>query len=95
MKTLAITASLLLASTILMGANYGKMSTDELLNLRGTPKTMEERHQLHNELQKRYEHMSQEQKQRFDSRPGNRKGGGMGTGRGMGGGQGMGGGRGR
>jgi len=71
MKSLKIAAvAMLLGSMSLFGANYGSMSTDELLDLRGTPKTQQERNELHNELQNRYKTMSQEQKQRFNSKPG-------------------------
>lgn len=71
MKSLKITAvAILLGSISLFGANYGSMSTDELLDLRGTPKTQQERNELHNELQNRYQTMSQEQKERFNSKPG-------------------------
>ncbi|MDH4944839.1 hypothetical protein [Sulfurimonas sp. C5] len=110
MKSLKIAAvAMLLGSMSLFGANYGSMSTDELLDLRGTPKTQQERNELHNELQNRYKTMSQEQKQRFNSKPGKGMGqkpmpkkGGMGQGMGkcqgmkqggMGQGQGMGKGR--
>lgn len=65
-----IAVAMLFGSMSLFGANYGSMSTDELLDLRGTPKTQQERNELHNELQNRYQTMSEEQKQRFNSRPG-------------------------
>ncbi|MFT7860453.1 MAG: hypothetical protein ABXS93_05915, partial [Sulfurimonas sp.] len=76
-----IAAAMLLGSMSLFGANYGSMSTDELLNLRGTPKTQQERNALHNELQNRYQNMTQEQKKRFNTRPG--KGMGQSQGKGM------------
>ncbi len=104
MKSFKIAAvTILLGSMSLFGANYGSMSTDELLDLRGTPKTQQERNELHNELQNRYQTMSQEQKQRFNSKPGKgmgqkpmpKKGMGkcQGMKKGMGQGQGMGKGR--
>ena len=93
MKKITIVAVAMLTSAITAwGADYAGMSTDELLNQRGVSKTQEERQALHKELTKRYEHMNQEQKREFDSRPG--KGmqgqGGMGYGKGPGGGMGMG-----
>ncbi|MBN2816322.1 MAG: hypothetical protein JXQ67_06530 [Campylobacterales bacterium] len=100
MKNLKVIAiAMLFTSMSLFAANYGSMSTDELLNLRGTPKTQQERNALHNELQNRYQTMSQEQKQRFNSKPGKGMGQqtsskgmgqGQGMGKGMGQGQGMG-----
>lgn len=94
MKRMALLC--VLAAALAYGADFSGKSTDELLGMRGTMKTVEERHQLHNELQHRYETMTQEQKRRFESRPANRQGMGPGNGMGSGGGMGsgMGGGRG-
>lgn len=94
MKTVTLLLGAALAATMAFGADFSKKSTDELLGMRGTMNTMEERQQLHNELQHRYETMTQEQKQRFESRPANRKGMGKGMGPGNGMGPGMGGGKG-
>lgn len=90
-----VAAATLLCSMSLFGANYGNMSTDELLDLRGTPKTQQERNELHNELQNRYQTMSQEQRERFNTKPGKGQGMGkcQGMKKGMGQGQGMGKGR--
>lgn len=96
MKSIKLIAvSMLFGVMSLYGANYGSMSTDELLDLRGTPKTQQERNALHNELQNRYQNMTQEQQQRFTTKPGKGMGQGMGKGmkKGMGQGQGMGKGR--
>lgn len=93
---LVAAAAALLVSVSLFGGEYEKMSTDELLNLRGTPKTQQERNELHKELQNRYQTMTQEQKERFDAKPGKGQGmkqgmgQGQGMGKGMGQGQGMG-----
>ena len=94
MKSFKLVAiAILFGSVSLFAANYGSMSTDELLDLRGTPKTQQERNELHNELQNRYKTMSQEQQERFNAKPGKGMGQGMGQGQGMkkgGMGQGMG-----
>ena len=82
---------------------FRTMSTDELLEKRGTMTTQQERKQLHNELMSRQKTMTKEQKEKFMKRPENRipkmqnqgagqgmmQGGGMGSG--MGGGMGKGG----
>lgn len=84
---------------------FRNMSTDELLEKRGSLHNQQEREQLHNELQSRYQTMTQSQKKRFMDRPGNKSKvqnqqmmnngmGGMGNGMGgMGGNKGSGGGR--
>lgn len=81
---------------------FKNMSTDELLNKRGTMTTQQEREQLHNELMNRQQTMTKEQKEKFNNRPENRtpkmKNQGQGQGmmqgqrKGMGGGMGGGGG---
>lgn len=76
------------------------MSTDELLEKRGTMTTQREREELHNELMNRQQTMTKEQKQKFNNRPENRTpkmknqgdGGGMMQGQRNGMGSGMGGG---
>lgn len=69
---------------------FRSMSTNELLEKRGTMTQARDREQLHNELQKREKTMTQEQKRKFDQRPPeNRINKGMGQGGGgMGGGKG-------
>ena len=74
---------------------FRTMSTNELLEKRGTMMTQQEREQLHNELMSRQQTMTKEQKEKFMKRPENRipkkqnQGGGMGSG--MSGGMGKGG----
>lgn len=96
-KMEATIMALFIGAVTAFGADYSGMSTDELLSLRGTPKTQQERQALHNELQSRYQHMTQEQQQEFNNRPGKGMGPGqgMGPGNGMGAGQGMGPGKGK
>lgn len=100
MKSLSIILSTVLLSVAVYGANLSSKSTDELLNMRGTMTTEQERTQLHNELQIREKTMTQEQLQKFHTYPPeNRvpkyknKCGGQGMGGGQG--QGMGGGKSR
>ncbi len=84
MKTLQMfTIAIVFGSMSLFGANYKTMSTDELLDLRGTPKTKQERNELHNELQNRYKTMNEKQKKRFATKPGKGMGQGMGKCQGM------------
>jgi Fic family protein len=78
---------------------FRTMSTDELLEKRGTMTTQQEREQLHNELMSRQKTMTKEQYEKFMKRPENRvpkmknqgsgqgmmQGGGMGSGMGGGG----------
>ena len=78
---------------------FKQMSTDELLEKRGTISSRQERNQLHSELVERQKEMTKEQKEKFSKRPENRvpkrmnqnsgsaMGAGMGAG-GMGGGMG-------
>lgn len=83
---------------------FHMMSTDELLEKRGTMATQQEREQLHNELMNRQQMMTQEQHDTFMGKPENRtpkmKNQGSGQGmmqgqrNGMGSGSGMGGGKG-
>lgn len=94
MKAITLMLGALMAATVAFGADLSHKSTDELLDMRGSMNTMEERQQLHNELQHRYETMTQEQRERFESRPANRQGMGKGMGPGNGMGPGMGGGKG-
>lgn len=48
---------------------FQKMSTDELLEKRGTMTNQQEREHLHNELKMREQLMSKEQKEKFNKRP--------------------------
>ncbi|MFY9142301.1 hypothetical protein [Sulfuricurvum sp.] len=90
---------------------FRTMSTDELLEKRGTMTNQQEREQLHNELMNRQQSMTKEQHEKFMNRPENRtpkmknqgtgqgmmqgQRNGMGSGMGGGMGSGMGGGKGR
>lgn len=97
MKSLSIILSTVLLSVAAYGANLSSKSTDELLNMRGTMTSQQERTQLHNELQLRQKTMTQEQLKKFQTYPPeNRtpkyKNQGQGAGQGKGKGQGQGGG---
>ena len=74
---------------------FKNMSTDELLEKRGTMTTQEEREALHKELMSRQATMTKEQKEKFMNRPENRMPKGMMQGQGQGMMQGQGGGMGR
>ena len=103
MKSLSIILSTLLLSAAAYGAGLSSKSTDELLNMRGTMTTDQDRNQLHNELTIREKTMTKEQMQKFKTYPpenrtpkyknqGQGKGQGQGQGMGQGQGQGQGGG---
>jgi hypothetical protein len=99
MKLLGLMAGVLLAAGVGFAADFSKKSTDELLGMRGTMTTEQERVQLHNELKNREKTMTQEQLQKFQTYPPENRvkkfknqGGGQGLGNGKGGGKGMGGG---
>ncbi len=107
MKTLSIVLSSLLLSVAAYAVDFASKSTDELLNMRGTMTTQQERTQLHNELQLRQKTMTQEQLKKFQTYPpenrvpkyqnqgqGKGMGQGKGSGKGMGKGQGQGSGKG-
>ena len=80
-----------LVSATLVASNFSLKSTDELLNMRGTLTTQQERKALHNELRVRERTMTQEQKKIFNKRPANAgQGRGMGRGNRDGQGRGMG-----
>lgn len=98
MKTLQLLIGSILAAGMVYAADFSKMSTDELLEQRGTMTTVQERQALHNELKLRERTMTEEQLQKFHTYPPENRvkkfknrtdGQGMGQGRGMG----MGGGR--
>lgn len=69
---------------------FKSMSTDELLQNRGTLRSQQEREQLHNELMNREKTMTKEQKEKFSRMPEKAsqqmgtKGQGMGYGQGQG-----------
>lgn len=97
MKAFTLILSGLLAASVAWGADFSKMSTDQLLEKRGTMTTEQERVQLHNELKQREATMTQKQLDKFHTYPpenrvrkyknqmGNGMGPGTGTGKGMGG----------
>ncbi|MGB5964520.1 MAG: hypothetical protein WBF77_05985 [Sulfurimonadaceae bacterium] len=94
MKSLSIILSTLLLSAAAYAADLSSKSTDELLNMRGTMTTDQDRKQLHNELTIREKTMNQEQLQKFKTYPPENRvrkykgqGQGQGQGQGMGGGQ--------
>ncbi len=93
MKTLSLIISALLLGAAVYAADFSSKSTDELLNMRGTLTTLQERNELHNELMTRQKTMTKEQLKQFNTYPPEnrvRKNQGMGQGQGMGRGQGMG-----
>lgn len=51
---------------------FKQMSTDELLEKRGTMTSRQDRKQLHDELVERQKDMTKEQKEKFSNRPQNR-----------------------
>ncbi len=69
MKTLSTVLITLLLGTAVYGANLSSKSTDELLKMRGTMTTEQERTQLHNELKLREKTMTQEQVKKFHTYP--------------------------
>jgi hypothetical protein len=84
MKSLSLIIGALLLGAAAYAANYSSKSTDELLNMRGTLTTVQERNELHNELTIREKTMTQEQLKKFKTYPPeNRtsKGQGMGPGK--------------
>lgn len=92
MKSLSIIVSVLLLSAAVYAADFSSMSTDELLNMRGTMTTEQERNQLHKELTIREKTMTQEQIKKFKTYPPENRvpkyeNKGKGTGQGMGGGK--------
>lgn len=97
MKRLSFLAAIALMITTLHAADFASMSTDELLDMRGTLTTTQERQELHNELKNREESMTREQLKRFNTYPPENRvrkyqnqGQGMGRGQGSGMGQGRG-----
>jgi Spy/CpxP family protein refolding chaperone len=98
MKRLAIILSMLMLGAAAYAADLTSKSTDELLQMRGTMTTQQERNELHNELMIREKTMTQEQLQKFHTYPPEnrvRKYQNQGPGKGMGPGQGMGAGQGK
>lgn len=69
MKRLRLLAAIALLITTACAADFSSMSTDELLDKRGTLTTTQERQELHKELKIREESMTQEQLKRFNTYP--------------------------
>ncbi|MBU1643114.1 DUF1104 domain-containing protein [bacterium] len=97
MKSLSLIIGALLLGTAVFAADFSSKSTDELLNMRGTMTTDQERNELHNELMIRQKTMTQEQLKKFNTYPPENRtkkyqNQGMGKGMGSGMGQGKGGG---
>lgn len=95
MKSLSIILSTLMLGAAVYAADLSSKSTDELLEMRGTMTTQQERNELHNELKIREKTMTQEQLKKFQTYPpenrvrkyqmqGQGKGMGPGAGQGMG-----------
>ncbi len=61
--------SALLLSAVAYGTDLSSKNTDELLGLRGTMATQQERNALHNELKIREKTMTQEQLKSFQTYP--------------------------
>jgi hypothetical protein len=83
-KTILITAVAM--SISLFGADYASMSTDQLMNMRGTLSAAEHP-AFSEELQKRVQNMSDEEKAKYNvgrGLGGSPRGGGMGQGAGRG-----------
>jgi hypothetical protein len=99
-KVMIMLSTAALCATVVCAENFGAMSTDQLLEKRGTLTNQQERMELHNELMNRQQTMTKEQHQKFMSKPENAtpkmknqgqgqgmmQGQGAGTGSGMGGG---------
>jgi len=84
MKSLSLVIGALLLGAAVYATDYSSKNTDELLNMRGTVTTEQERSELHNELKIREKTMTQEQLKKFKTYPPeNRtsKGQGMGPGK--------------
>jgi len=69
MKSLSIILGTLLLGAAVYAADLSSKSTDELLNMRGTMTTEQERNELHNELKIREKTMTQEQLKKFNTYP--------------------------
>lgn len=91
MKRISMILGALLLSAVAYGADLSSKSTDELLSMRGTMATEQERNELHNELKIREKTMTEEQLKKFQTYPPEErvrkyKNQGQGMGQGMGGG---------
>ncbi len=87
MKSLSLVIAALLLGAAVYAADFSSKSTDELLNMRGTLTTLQERNELHNELMTRQKTMTKEQLKKFNTYPPEnrtRKNQGMGQGMGQG-----------
>jgi len=69
MKGLSFILSALILGAAVYAADLSSKSTDELLKMRGTMTTEQERNQLHNELKIREKTMTQEQLKSFHTYP--------------------------
>lgn len=69
MKRLSIFLVMLSLGAAAYAADLSSKSTDELLEMRGTMTTEQERNELHNELKIREKTMSQEQLRKFQTYP--------------------------
>lgn len=69
MKTVTITLISLLVASALYAVDFKSKSTDELLEMRGTMTSEQERTQLHNELKLREKTMTKEQVKKFHTYP--------------------------
>ena len=69
MKSLSVLLGILLLGGLVYAADFSSKSTDELLGMRGTMTTQEERNALHNELKIREKTMTQEQLKKFRTYP--------------------------
>ncbi len=61
MKTLVITLAL---AAIVMAADYGHMSTEDMMHMRGNV-PVEERAEFREEMQKRMQHMTPEERKKY------------------------------
>jgi hypothetical protein len=69
MKRLSVFVVMLLLGAAAYAADLKSKSTDELLQMRGTMTTQQERNELHNELKIREKKMTQEQLKKFHTYP--------------------------
>lgn len=70
-KVMIMLSAAALCATVVCAENFGAMSTDQLLEKRGTLTNQQERMQLHNELMNRQQTMTKEQQQKFMNKPEN------------------------
>lgn len=70
-KVMIMLSAAALCATVVCAENFGAMSTDQLLEKRGTLTNQQERMELHNELMNRQQTMTKEQQQKFMNKPEN------------------------